>query len=269
MDLNPLEPWLDKIHNMDCLAGLKQLPDASVDTVITSPPYNLRNSTGGGMRNGAGGLWDNAALLNGYATHADDMPYPDYVAWQRSVLTESMRIVKPDTGAVFYNHKWRVQAGVLQDRREIVDDLPMPIRQIIIWQRAGGINFNLGYLLPTYEVIYFFCNKKFRLASPNPDRPKEMCRYGDVWFIPQQKSKHPAPFPVELPRRCIEITGAKTVVDPFMGSGSTAIAALTQGAGFIGFDNSAEYVIEANERIEKWKEDEHVNTVTHNIPPNS
>ena len=62
-----------------------------------------------------------------------------------------MRVLKP-TGAIFYNHKWRIQKGLLQDRADIVNDFP--VRQIIIWQRAGGINFNPGYFLPTYEVIY-------------------------------------------------------------------------------------------------------------------
>ena len=103
------------------------------------------------MKDGRGGKWANAALMDGYATHNDNMPYKQYVQWQREVLTEVMRVLKP-TGAFFYNHKWRVQAGLIQDRREIVQGFP--IRQIIIWQRAGGINFNKGYFLPTYEVIY-------------------------------------------------------------------------------------------------------------------
>lgn len=69
-----------------------------------------------------------------------------------------MRLLKDD-GAIFYNHKWRVQNGLIQDRREIVADFP--VRQIIIWRRKGGINFNAGYFLPTYEVIYPYCKKRF------------------------------------------------------------------------------------------------------------
>ncbi len=62
-------------------------------------------------------------------------------------LMAKMRVLRED-GAIFYNHKWRVQAGLLQDRSEIVAGFP--VRQIIIWKRDGGINFNRGYFLPTY-----------------------------------------------------------------------------------------------------------------------
>ncbi len=67
------------------------------------------------------------------------MPHDEYVAWQRACLSECMRVIKDD-GAIFYNHKWRVQAGLLQDRSDIVAGFP--VRQIIIWKRKGGINFN-------------------------------------------------------------------------------------------------------------------------------
>jgi site-specific DNA-methyltransferase (adenine-specific) len=53
---------------------MNQLPANSIDLIVTSPPYNLRNSTGGGMRNGNGGMWENAALLKGYAgDYGDDL----------------------------------------------------------------------------------------------------------------------------------------------------------------------------------------------------
>ena len=152
MDMNK---WINKVHQGDCVDVMNQMPEKSIDLVVTSPPYNIRNSTGGGMRCGNGGLWENAALLNGYADgNADDMPYDDYVKWQRNCLAAMMRVLKDD-GAIFYNHKWRVQGGLLQDRHDIIDGFP--VRQIIIWQRAGGVNFNIKYFLPTYEVIYLIC----------------------------------------------------------------------------------------------------------------
>ena len=82
------------------------------------------------------------------------MPHEEYVQWQRACLTEMMRLI-PDTGAIFYNHKWRTQNKLLQTRNDIVDGFP--VRQIIIWQRAGGHNFNNQYFVPTYEVIYLIC----------------------------------------------------------------------------------------------------------------
>ncbi len=136
-----IEQYLNKIICGDCLEVMRQMPDASVDLVVTSPPYNLKNSTGNGMKDGRGGKWANAALVNGYATYDDNMPYNQYCKWQRDCLSEMMRLIKDD-GAIFYNHKWRVQNGLIQDGREIVNDFP--IRQIIIWKRKGGINFNSG-----------------------------------------------------------------------------------------------------------------------------
>jgi site-specific DNA-methyltransferase (adenine-specific) len=239
-----MEPWLNKVHCGDCIELMNKMPIASVDLVVTSPPYNLRNSTGNGMKDGRGGKWENAALVNGYDGHSDDMPHEKYVEWQRNCLTAMMRVLKDD-GAIFYNHKWRVQGGVMQDRHDIVDGFP--VRQIIIWKRGGGINFNPGYFLPTYEVIYLICKPDFKLA------PKANAR-GDVWEIPQERNNpHPAPFPIELAQNCIESTTAKIVLDPFIGSGSTAIAAEASGRDWIGMDVSNDYCKLARERIKAAK----------------
>ena len=155
------EQWLNKVHCGDCIALMNKMPAASVGLIVTSPPYNLRNSTGNGMKDGRGGKWANAKLLEGYEAHDDAMPHKEYVTWQRDCLSAMMRVLRED-GAIFYNHKWRVQAGMLQDRADIVSGFP--VRQIIIWKRDGGINFNPGYFLPTYEVIYLICKPAFKLA---------------------------------------------------------------------------------------------------------
>jgi modification methylase len=249
-----IKKWLNTIHVGDCLKLMAVMPEESVDLIVTSPPYNLRNSSGGGMHNGNGGLWEKASLLKGYANDFDDnMPRDEYVAWQRECLQAMLRLLN-DTGAIFYNHKWRVQDGLLEDQHDIVSGFP--VRQIIIWQRAGGINFNLGYFLPTYEVIYMICKtKKFRLTKNlDPDHPKKACGIGDVWRVPQDlNNKHPAPFPVDIPKRCIESTDSKIVLDPFMGSGTTAIAAESLGRMWIGIDSAQEYVDLANARIAEWR----------------
>lgn len=125
----PQKEFMNKIICGDALEVMRQFPDESIDLVVTSPPYNLKNSTGNGMKNGRGGKWENAALQNGYTHHDDCMPHEDYVEWQRNCLTEMMRLI-PENGAIFYNHKWRVQGGLLQDRQDIVSG--SPVRQIII-----------------------------------------------------------------------------------------------------------------------------------------
>ena len=138
------------------------------------------------MKNGNGGKWSRAALMQGYAGHSDAMPHDDYVEWQRECLREMLRVLTPD-GAIFYNHKWRVQKGLLQDRADIVEGFP--VRQIIIWQRSGGFNHNPGYFLPTYEVIYLIAKPEFRLAS-------KAGGIGDVWRVRQDRGNpHPAPVP--------------------------------------------------------------------------
>lgn len=233
--------WINQVHAGDCIELMNKMPAKSVGVVVTSPPYNLRNSTGNGMKDSRGGKWENAALVNGYDGHEDNMPHEKYVEWQRNCLTAMMRVLRDD-GAIFYNHKWRVQNGIMQDRHDIVEGFP--VRQIIIWKRDGGINFNPGYFLPTYEVIYLICKPDFKLA------PKANAR-GDVWSIPQEKNNpHPAPFPVELAERCISSTTAQVVLDPFLGSGSSAIAAEALNRKWIGMDISEEYCKLARERIE-------------------
>ena len=240
-DIPPdLQPWLNKVICGDCVELMDKMPAESVGLVVTSPPYNLRNSSGNGMKDGRGGKWRNAALINGYENHSDDMPHEDYVKWQRKCLTSMMRVLRKD-GAIFYNHKWRVQNGILQDRWDIVNGFP--VRQIIIWKRKGGINFNAGYFLPTYEVIYLICKDEFQLAPGANVR-------GDVWTIQQEKNNpHPAPFPIELAQACIESSTARVVLDPFIGSGSTAMAAESSKRDWVGFDISTDYCKLANERL--------------------
>lgn len=234
--------FINKIICGDTVRIMQLIPDKSVDLVITSPPYNIKNSTGNGLKDGRGGKWSNAALLNGYSNHEDALPHNDYVQWQRDCLKEMMRVI-PESGAIFYNHKWRVQNGLLQDRQDIVAGFP--VRQIIIWRRKGGFNFNPGYFLPTYEVIYIIAKPKFKLAS-------KANAFGDVWeFTQEMNNKHPAAFPVNLIDRIVSSTNAKTILDPFIGSGTTAISAINFNRNFIGIDISPEYCDMAEKRIEK------------------
>ncbi len=233
----------DLINQLICgntVDVMKQIPDGCIDLVVTSPPYNLKNSTGNGMKDGRGGKWANAALMSGYSHYNDNMPHDEYVKWQRECLAEMFRII-PDNGAIFYNHKWRVQAGLLQDRSDIVSDFP--VRQIIIWKRKGGFNFNSGYFLPTYEVIYLIAKPKFRLA-------KKSNAHGDIWeFTQESKNLHPAPYPVALIERIISSSTARTVLDPFMGSGTTALAAKNLGINYVGIDISPDYCEMAIKRL--------------------
>lgn len=236
--------FINKIVCGDIIKVMKDIPDGAVDLIITSPPYNIKNSTGNGLKDGRGGKWASAALQKGYSNYDDCMPHKEYVKWQRDCLSEMLRVI-PEHGAIFYNHKWRVQAGLLQDRQDIMSGFP--VRQIIIWRRKGGFNFNPGYFLPTYEVIYLIAKSKFQLA------PKANA-HGDVWeFTQEMNNDHPAAFPANLINRIVSATKGKIVLDPFMGSGTTAISAINFERDFIGIDISPEYCKKARERIRQHK----------------
>ncbi|MBX7459365.1 site-specific DNA-methyltransferase [Qipengyuania sp. 1NDH17] len=230
-----------ELHHGDCLEVMRKMPSASVDLVFTSPPYNLAFSSGGGLKYaGTRSMWPKAALAEGYGDYDDARDPDEYVEWQKSVLQECWRLI-PENGAIFYNHKPRVQNGILQTPLDLNPELP--VRQIIIWNRKSGINFNRSFFLPSHEWIVVMAKPKFRLR-------KGGCNAKDVWTIqPERHNSHPAPFPVELPRRAIENTDAKIIFDPFAGSGSTGVAALENGRKFIGIDRNEEYLSSAYDRM--------------------
>lgn len=234
------------IINGDVLTELAKLPDESVDVVITSPPYNLRNSTGNGILYSNGGKWENSKLTQGYANYKDNLPISEYNDWIREVLTQLFRVLKP-TGAIFFNHKFRVQGGLMQGHPFLEG---FNVRQMIIWARSGGFNFNPTYFLPTYEVVYLMPKtakgkEAFRLK-------KNANKKGDVWRIHQEtKNPHPAPFPLELVDNILESCEGELVLDPFGGSGTVGVSAKKHGWDYILIDNSPEYCEMAKKRIDE------------------
>ena len=152
---------LDTIICGDAVEEMRRLPDASIDLVITSPPYNLKScgdgrvfstphgdirrtgspmgkyNYGKGRAKGKRGKEGYAAgITKSYEEHADNLPHADYVAWQRRVLTECLRVLKP-TGAIFYNHKIRMQGGLWLPPHDILEGLP--VREEIVWATGGGV----------------------------------------------------------------------------------------------------------------------------------
>lgn len=246
------QPWKRKevigectLYLGDCLEIMPILPQ--VGAVFTSPPYNLGVSTGGGLK-GAGktALWKrsmNGGLSAGYATYSDAMPPAEYREWQKTFLLECWSKLNDD-GVIFYNHKPRVQAGLLETPLDLNPGLP--VRQIIIWARSNGINFATTHFQPRHEWVVMFSKEHFRLAS------QSLSGLGDVWTIEvQQGQPHPAPFPLELPNRALSAIKAGVVLDPFMGIGTTGAAAVKNGHSFIGIEIDEGYFDIACERIRK------------------
>ncbi len=229
------------LHLGDCLEVMRSLPSNSVDLIFTSPPYNLGTSTTGSRFPEGNGQWGKPPLADGYASHDDAMPYAEYVSWQKEVLSECWRLLT-DKGAIYYNHKPRVQSGVLQTPLDLNPNLP--VRQIVIWKRSGGFNFNASFYLPTHEWVVIFAKPDFRLRDRKASGAK------DVWEVAQEmKNEHPAPFPVALPMIALETTTAQVILDPFAGSGTVGVACARMGRKFIGIELDPGYHKSASERI--------------------
>lgn len=240
------------LYRGDCRAVMASLPDESLDLVITSPPYNLGGEPWphlGNWKPGDGGSGSKSKWRNGsdacggvrYGDHNDDMPHEEYVAWQRSCLSEMWRLLKP-TGAIFYNHKPRVIGAKLWTPLELNPGLPL--RQIVIWARAGGINYNPTAYVPTHEWVMVLAKPDFRLKS------KGASGIGDVWNIPQQEDReHPAPFPIKLPLKILDTVRGDVVLDPFMGSGTSGRAAIREGRKFIGIEIDQTHYATALKRL--------------------
>lgn len=213
----------------DCLEVLSTLPDESVDIVVTSPPYNMGLVPGG---NGRGMYRPGASnkagrFRDGYGAHDDAMPQADYDEWQRSVIAECWRVTRM---AVFYNHRPRVEHGVL--RWPLGLDFGVPLRQVIVWDRGTGVDVNLRNFCTRQEHVYLLAKPEFRLVDCSASGMGDVWRLGIEYRVPD----HPAPFPVSLPTRCIAASGATSVLDPFCGSGTTLRAAKDLGITGIGVE---------------------------------
>lgn len=222
----------NRIYNQDCLEFMRSLPDCCIDLAVTSPPYNF----GGFSRNGRERHYD---------TYSDDMSDSDYHSWIDKILVELSRVIK-DGGGLYWSHKGRYSNGVYYPPFWVIGDCPMPLYQHIVWKYPSSPDVAKIKFYPRHEDIFFFTKGK-------PSYFNEDCAWiGDVWDISHvQKNDHPAPFPLQLAKRCVLASCPKggLVYDPFMGSGTTALAAVECGCDFIGTEISPSYCDYANSRI--------------------
>jgi site-specific DNA-methyltransferase (adenine-specific) len=211
-----------RIECGDCLDLLKSLPSGSVDAVVTDPPYGINTkSDGGGKLNPWGDLCNSAFW---------------YAAW----LGEVRRVLR-FKGAAWVCLNWRS----LVTFQKASCDLGWPIESLMIWDKKWiGPGGSRG-LRPSYEMVALFCGPEFSVEDRG---------IPDIQAFPWSSHKptgHPAEKPVDLMRFCIDATvgtGA-TVLDPFMGSGTTGVACIQTGRKFIGFELDAKYCEIAARRI--------------------
>ena len=229
---------------------MEELPDCSVHLMVTSPPYNVGKE------------------------YDDDLTLDEYRAFLRRVMAEVYRVLVPGGRACvnLANLGRRpylpLHAFVIQDMLE----LGFLMRGEIIWDKASSASPSTAWgsrcspqnptLRDTHEYILIFCKQTFSRANPFGRRPtisrEEFLEFTkSVWRFPAEpatKVGHPAPFPVELPYRLIQLYTfeGEVVLDPFIGSGTTAIAALKTKRIFVGYDINPDYVSLANQRIETF-----------------
>lgn len=229
----------------DVLEILRFLPDASIDLVVTSPPYNKRNRTHGWL------------VTNRKYSHYDDHMSEDlYQDWQVNILNELYRVIKPG-GSLFYNHKHRWEDGVFINPYAWISKTDWTLKQEIVWDRSIAANMRGWRFWQVDERIYWLYkpNDNYLIGDELESRH---AKFSSIWRIkPEPRTEaHPAPFPVELPARIIySILNSKlgTVLDPFCGSGTTLVAAKILGHKYFGIDVSPEYATYARKRLNDFK----------------
>ena len=231
---------LNRIYNEDCLDGMKRIPDSSVDAIVTSPPYNL----GGDFHTMSQGK---RISYGGYSeSYQDDMEEREYQEWQSEILKECHRVLKDD-GVMFYNHKNRIVENSIISPIEWISKSDFNLMQMVVMNLRSTANVDKRRFFPVHEVIFILTkNKETKLNNH--------FNLTDVWDVSKVKRKvsgHPATFHVEVPKRCIySSTGEGDIVlDPFMGSGTTAIACMNTERNFIGFEIDKTYYEKSLKRI--------------------
>ncbi len=233
------------------------LPDNCVHLLVTSPPYNVGKE------------------------YDQDLTLEEYRAFLRTVMREALRTLVSG-GRVCFNVANLGRRPYLPLHRYIIEDLldlrtegqsgsRFLMRGEILWVKSGGGASSTAWgswlspanpvLRDRHEYILVFCKDTWRRPRPaDPARQPTISRAdflaltNSVWEFPAVSARqigHPAPFPVELPRRCIELYtyAGEVVLDPFMGSGTTAVAALQTGRNFVGYEVAGEYRELAHRRI--------------------
>ena len=232
----------------DTLEVLRRWPEGCIDLAITSPPYNKQEKNRG---------WLVKEVR--YHTHRDTLSEKDYQAQQIEVLDELYRVMKPG-GSFFYNHKLRWQRGHMLHPLQWIAQSRWDMRQEIIWDRqiAGNIR---GWRFWQVEERIYWLHKPKHGNRIGAELAPQHALLTSIWRIrPEQKSAHPAPFPVQLPTRVIaslapQLPRPALVLDPYVGSGTTAIAAKHLGHDYVGIDNCEAYLAAAAARIAHPKAD--------------
>lgn len=224
---------LNKIYNEDCLEGMKRIPDKSVDLVVTDPPYNIsvENNLKSMGRNGIDfGEWDKQFDLTGW-------------------IKSASRLLKKGGTIIIFND-WKNLGDISKE----LEKYNILVKDMIRWEKSNPMprNRDRRYICD-FEVAIVGVKKygdwTFNRKSKTYDRAKL------VYPIVSGKEKtiHPTQKPIALFNELIlrHSNENEVILDPFMGSGTTAIAAINTKRNFIGFELNKEYFEIAQNRIEE------------------
>ena len=229
--------------------SMKELPDSSVHLMVTSPPYNVGKD------------------------YDEDLTLEEYRAFLKRVWMEVHRVLVPGGRACInvanLGRKPYIplHAFIIRDMTE----LGFLMRGEVIWDKAASASSSTAWgswqsasnptLRDVHEYILVFSKGSFRHDRSESRKDtitkEEFLEFTkSVWAFPTESAKkigHPAPFPIELPYRCIQLYTFtnEVVLDPFMGSGQTALAALKADRHFVGYELNKEYLTLARKRIEQ------------------
>ena len=220
----------------DCLDIMREIESNSISCIITSPPYNKKGLIG--KVKPGNQVWKKFNI--DYNSYGDDLSEEDYKKWMVDVLNEMKRIIKPD-GSIFFNHKPRRRQNKVHLPTDFISQSDLDIYQLIIWNRLSSPNIRKDVLLPCTEHIYWLTKGKPKVFKENIG--KEF--HSEVWVInPDRNTKHPAPFPKKLVENCMLLTTEEgdMCLDPFLGSGTSAIISKKLNRDFIGIEIDEKYV---------------------------
>lgn len=215
---------LNNIYNMDCRDGIKKIPDESIKLICTDPPYFL-----GMTHNGQKGAWEDLAICK-----------PFYM----DLAKEFERVLAPD-GEFYIFCDWRTYAFYYPIFADV-----LPVKNMIVWDKMAGAGNHYTF---SHELIIYGAmsniNKKGSNIWSIPGYTNPTCR------IREGEKLHPTQKPLEVVRKIIE-DGSRpgdTVLDCFMGSGTTAIACRELGRNYIGFELADKYCSIAKKRVTAYE----------------
>lgn len=236
---------IDKIYNIDCLQGLKQLDDNSIDMVLTSPPYNMRTR----IRNNEYTTREKGEHFSKkYDSFPDDLSIDEYYYFHKQVLTELLRVSK----IICYNYQ--IVTGSKEAFFKLIGDFAPYIKDIIIWNKGGQPAMHEHVLNSCYEFVVIFESNAHKGRVIDNSYFTRGTQNNVIGGFRKNNSVagHSACFPIDFAKKLISIFSKEgdLILDPFMGSGTTAVASKLLNRHYMGFELIENYVKIAERRIE-------------------